>query len=191
MEKIIHKIIEPTIAGARDSGSPYTGFLTMDLIVAGGEPYLFKYNCCLGDPETQTIVPLINNFPDLIEAMVTNTLGSFKLDVKKGFSVAVVLAAKGYPGLPEKGKQICFTGEMVHHNCDHIENVNVFMAGVLRENDGIYYTNSGRVLTVQALCDDSLEHAINLVYSAVETVYFEDCFHRNDIGRDLLASVPA
>ncbi len=175
-EKIEKKVIEPVLAVMREKGNPYVGFLYAGLMIANGEPYVLEFNCRLGDPEAQVILPRIKtDFLELVMAGLEGNLADFVLEESPEACVCVVMASKGYPGKYEKGKLI--TGI---EKAEALPGVIVFHAGT-KEEGGKFYTNGGRVLGVTALAP-TLPEAINRAYEAVEKIQFEGAHYRRDIG---------
>lgn len=179
-EKIENKVIRPILEALKREGHPYRGFLYAGLMISEGEPYVLEFNCRLGDPEAQAILPRIEgDFLELIKATLEGRLAQFPLKEKDKACVCVVMASKGYPGTYEKGKEI-FGLDRVKT----LQDVVVFHAGTKKVADK-YYTNGGRVLGVTALGKD-IPEAINRAYEAVSLIHFEGAHYRKDIGRKAL-----
>ena len=141
MAKVRERIVEPTLAGLRDRGIPYTGIIFLGLIDVGGEPYVIEYNCRLGDPETQVVLPRItSDLLDLFDALFDGTIGTAEPRIDSRAGATVVVASGGYPGEYERGKAI--TG------IDGVDDAIVFLAGVRQADDGSLLTSGGRVLAV-------------------------------------------
>ena len=174
-QKIITSIIDPTIKGLQKDGLDYKGFIFFGLMIYGGEPFVIEYNCRLGDPETEVVIPRLNN--DLVEifsAVAQQKLNNISIDIDKRSAVTVVAASGGYPGKYETGMVIKGLDE------GRIEDSLVFHAGTLQQDENVV-TNGGRVLAVTAFGADIKEAAELSVYM-MEQLYFEDMFYRNDIG---------
>ncbi|MFC1513812.1 phosphoribosylamine--glycine ligase [candidate division KSB1 bacterium] len=175
-ERINKEIIKPTIDAMRQEGMPYTGLLYAGLMITEDGPKVIEFNCRFGDPETQAVLPLVeNDLIDLLMATTEGTISDHELKSSKKYSVCVIMASAGYPGRYEKGKKIS--------NLEAIEQSDsrmVFHAGTKIE-EGAYFTNGGRVLCVNALEND-LESAISESYGIVKTISFENAYFRNDIG---------
>ena len=175
-EKVRQKIIAPTLKGLEKQGRRYVGFLYAGLMISEkGEPFLIEYNCRLGDPEAQVILPRVrSHFLDMIEHALHGTLDRYKIEFEKEACAGVVLASKGYPGTSEKNLPI--TGlEAVSD-----PQVLIFHAGTKKTGDQ-FFTNGGRVLTVSAK-GMNLKSAIQKVYDAVQKIHFEGMHYRTDIG---------
>lgn len=175
--KIEEKVIAPVLKTLEKEGHPYLGFLYAGLMIVDKEPYVLEFNCRLGDPEAQVILPRIeNDFIEIIEAALKESLEKVNLIEKKEAAVCVVMASKGYPGKYEKGKKI----EGLDR-ASQIPGVVIFHAGTKKVN-GEFYTNGGRVLGVTAL-DKDIPSAIEKAYKAVSMIHFEGAHYRKDIGK--------
>jgi len=176
-EKIEEKIIKPTLKILEKEGHPYIGFLYAGLMIVNKEPYVLEFNCRLGDPEAQAILPRVeNDFLEIIEMALEKNLNKIDLKEKSESAVCVVMASKGYPGKYEKGKKI----EGLE-KASQIPGVIIFHAGTKKINNE-FYTNGGRVLGVTAL-DKDIPLAIEKAYKAVSMIYFEGAHYRKDIGK--------
>lgn len=178
IRKTARTVVEPTLAGLKAEGAPFKGVLYFGLMVDGDDVRVLEYNARFGDPETQSVLPLLNS--DLFEIMNATVDGTLdKQDVKWSDkkSVNVVLASGGYPESYKKGMPI--SGLETTDG-----DVNVFFAGVKKDGDGLA-TNGGRVLCVQALADD-FKTARETVYRNIEKIKFDGAFCRHDIGKKLL-----
>jgi phosphoribosylamine---glycine ligase len=179
VQKIRDKIIQPTLGGCRDDGFRYTGILYFGLMICNGEPYVIEYNVRFGDPECQLIMLLWEQ--DIYEYMKATTtiydLGKLPdVEFSSDKAVTVTLASGGYPGKYETGYEI--------HGLDRVpKGVVVFTAGV-REEDGKYYTDGGRVMNVTAKAP-TVEQARELAYSCIgeNGIHFEGMEYRTDIGK--------
>ncbi|MBU0505262.1 MAG: phosphoribosylamine--glycine ligase [bacterium] len=174
---VIENIIKPTIAGMAAENKPYVGFLYAGLIISSdGKPKLLEYNCRLGDPEAEVLLPLLkSDFVELILAALDGKLDSYEPVFESKTAVCVVMASEGYPGAYKKG--ILITG------CDSIDdkNIDVYHAGTKRAEEG-FITNGGRVLTVTAK-DRDLKTAIAKAYQGVKQIKWEGVHYRKDIGK--------
>ncbi len=174
-EKIKNRIIEPTLEAMINEGSPYSGFLYFGLMLVNGEPYVIEYNVRMGDPETQVVIPMMeNSLLDLIEATLNNNLDSFDYKNKEGYCVTVVLAADGYPGSYEKG--------FIIKGLNHLDNDLVFHAGTSFDNNKSFITSGGRILNAIGF-GKTLELAIQDAYRVVNKVKFKNMYYRKDIAK--------
>lgn len=175
------QIIEPTLKGMAAEGSPYTGVLYVGIMVTKNGPKVVEYNCRLGDPECQVVLPVYDgDLLALFDAAEKGELRNFDAPASPKMSAAiVVMASAGYPGSYEKGKEISgiedaeATGATVVH------------AGT-KMADGKLLTNGGRVLGVVGTGKD-LQAALDKAYEACGKIRFEGAFYRKDIGQKGLA----
>lgn len=178
LRKVEERIIQPTLNGLIKERIIYKGFLYFGLMKVGEDPYVIEYNCRLGDPETQVVIPMLeNDILELFIALTRQKLQQLPLHIKPGICATVVVASAGYPGAYEKGKII--TG------LDRLNQCLLFHAGTLRHN-GQLLTNGGRVFAITAL-GSSLQEAISICKSNAELIHFEGKYFRSDIGFDMLA----
>jgi len=175
-QKVIEKIIEPTINGIRAEKMDYKGFIFFGLINVNENPFVIEYNVRLGDPETESILPRINS--DLLEIMyntANSNLINTEIEISPYVSATVMLVSGGYPADYEKGKNLEIGSGL--------KGCNLFYAGAVYENTQIK-TSGGRVLAVNAL-GKSTKEAIQSVYHNISKIHFDNIYFRKDIGRDL------
>ena len=175
LQKVKQQIIEPTIAGLKKDALEYKGFIFFGLMNDNGTPKVIEYNCRMGDPETEVVIPRIEN--DLVELLVATSqqrLNEIKLKISPLSAAAVVAVSGGYPGDFEKGKPISGLEEAP------LENSMIFHAGTTAQN-GQVVTNGGRVLVVTSFGDTIAEAAEQSNYM-LEQLYFDDMYSRSDIG---------
>jgi phosphoribosylamine--glycine ligase len=178
MDKVEQRIIKPTVEGLKDEGIDYKGFIFLGLINIKGDPFVIEYNVRMGDPESQVVIPRIeNDFVSLLSATARGALGEEKITISQDTAVTVVMASAGYPGSYEKGKPI--------KGFEKVSNALVFHAGTKLNNEGGIVTNGGRVLAVTGK-GSNLREAIENAYENVKKIYWEGVQFRNDIGQDLL-----
>jgi phosphoribosylamine--glycine ligase len=178
MQKVITKIIEPTISGLKNENIKYIGFIFIGLIKVGEEPVVIEYNCRMGDPETETVLPLIES--DFVELMVATAKGKLHetdLKISTQNAATVMLVSAGYPGDYEKGK--------VMTNLEVSNNSMLFHAGTAMSNNNEIVTNGGRVLAVTSL-GNSLSEAVLKSMKTAENISFEGKYYRTDIGFEFL-----
>ncbi len=175
------KIIEPTLKGMAAEGKPYTGVLYVGIMVTSKGPKVVEYNCRLGDPECQIVLPLYDG--DVLELFDAAEKGEIaKLGTPKppkGSAAIIVLASAGYPGSYEKGKVV--TGI----DAAEAKGVSVLHAGT-KMADGKLVTNGGRVFGVVA-SGATLQDALDTAYAGAAEVKFDGVFYRKDIGKKGLA----
>ena len=178
MERVEKEIIAPTMQGLQQEQIPYKGFLYFGLIEVKGAPYVIEYNCRMGDPETQVILPRISSdLVELFQATAAGTLQEIPMETDTRAAATVILASKGYPEAYEKGKEI--TG------LQYVEDGMVFHAGTRLDDAGTLRTNGGRVLAVTAY-GNQLSDALRGSYANTARIYFENRYFRRDIGWDVL-----
>jgi phosphoribosylamine--glycine ligase len=175
-DKILSKIIKPTLKGLKNLGTEYRGFLYAGLMIVKNEPYLIEYNVRMGDPECQTILPkLKTDFVEILEACCNKKLADINIEWTNKKSLCVVLCSKGYPDNYQKNILI--------NNLENLipgENNFIFHAGTKKENDKIYAIG-GRVLKFISLSDKFLE-ARDEVHQYIKKLDWNGGFYRRDIG---------
>ncbi len=179
MQKVTTRIIEPTIKGLRERKIDYQGFIFFGLIRVGDDPFVIEYNCRMGDPETEVVIPRIQS--DLMEFLLA--LGSRQLSQKTitkdpRIATTIMLVSGGYPGKYEKGKVIS--------GVDTVEGSIVFHAGTKKEGDQLL-TNGGRVLAITSFGSD-IPQALATSQQNASKIAFEGKYFRTDIGQDLLTT---
>lgn len=177
LRKVEERIIQPTLKGIKEEGIVYTGFLYFGLMNRDGEPYVIEYNCRLGDPEAEVILPRIQtDWLEVFEAVAQERLEEVDFKLLHQASAAVVLASQGYP-------EIYNTGFLIS-GLDRVKDVLVFHAGTKADGTRLL-TAGGRVLVINAL-GETLAEALNRCYQAAEIIQFDNKYYRRDIGRDVM-----
>jgi len=177
LNKIEERIIKPTIDGLKKDNIDYTGFIFFGLIKVGEDPYVIEYNARMGDPETESVIPRIEN--DLVELFIATAqkkLNTVKLKVSEQTAATVMIVAGGYPGDYLKGKALS--------GIDNLRHSNAFHAGTLLDND-VVKTNGGRVIAITSLQKD-LFTALQAATADAGRIYFDGKYFREDIGFDLV-----
>ncbi|MDD2705970.1 MAG: phosphoribosylamine--glycine ligase [Acidocella sp.] len=180
LDATMDKIIRPALREMARRGTPFRGFLFAGLMVEHDGPKLIEFNVRFGDPECETLLPLLDS--DILPALVaaTNgTLAGVKLAWRNAASATVVMCAKGYPGAYATGSEIYGLEE-----AGELPGATIFHAGTMADQGGIL-ANGGRVLAVNAIGKD-LKEAISRAYAAVDRLDWEDGFCRRDIGKRAL-----
>ncbi len=174
LQKVEQTIIIPTVKGIEQEGLTYKGFIFFGLINVNEEPFVIEYNCRLGDPETEVVMPrLKNDLVALLEAMHHSQLHDISVETDERACCTVVAVSGGYPGDYEKGKPI-------HFNKQEDNDVLVFHAGTLQKETETV-TNGGRVLAVSSF-GNTIEKAVTKSKDILQQIHFEGMYYRTDIG---------
>ena len=176
MKKIEETVIKPTVDGLVKDGIPYKGFIFFGIIKVGNEPKVIEYNCRMGDPETEVVIPRVeSDFLELLIAAGNDELHTKSIKIKEESACTVVLVSGGYPEAYEKGKEI--------HGIDLVKNSLVFHAGTKFEDNKVL-SNGGRVLAVTSYGND-FKSALKQSYESINHICFDKINFRKDIGFDL------
>lgn len=176
MKKVEERIIKPTIKGIQEDELEYKGFVFIGLIKVGDEPFVIEYNCRMGDPETEVVLPRLEN--DLVELLATLDKGGLdKIDIKiaKKAATTIMLVSGGYPEAYAKGKEM--TG------FDAVSDSILFHAGTKQAGDKVV-TNGGRVLAITSF-GDNFKDALAISNKNADLINFDKKNYRKDIGFDL------
>jgi phosphoribosylamine--glycine ligase len=174
IDDVMRRVVQPALQGMANLENPYVGVLYAGIMLTENDIQVLEFNCRLGDPETQVILPLLKtDLADILWACVQGTLDQITIEWHDLACATVVLASQGYPSDYPKGLPIS--------GLDHTpENAIVFHAGT-SQKEGIV-TNGGRVLSVTAV-GKTLDDALNTAYACVDGIHFEGMHYRRDIGR--------
>jgi phosphoribosylamine--glycine ligase len=177
MDKIETRIVRPTIRGLQAEGIDYKGFIFIGLMIVKNDPYVIEYNCRMGDPETEVVMPRIkSDILDLFEGVYTETLSERDLEFDPRTAVTVMMVSGGYPQEYAKGHTIFGLNE--------VKGSQIFHAGT--SSDGpVVKTNGGRVLAITSLAKD-IHQALERSYANAKIINYEDAYYRRDIGKDLM-----
>ena len=171
-QRCMEEIFLPTIRAMKAEGRTFRGCLYFGLMLTPNGPKVIEYNCRFGDPETQVVLPLLeSDLLTIMQATTNGTLAQTEVKFRDDYACCVILASQGYPTSYEKGYPISIPGEIASH---------VYVAGAAWK-DGQLVTSGGRVLGVTAVAD-SLKDAIREAYAMAETIRFDNCYYRHDIG---------
>ena len=177
MDKVHNRIIVPTIKGLKSEGIAYKGFVFFGLINVKGDPYVIEYNCRMGDPETEVVIPrLKSDILDLFEGVATNTLSERDIQFIDKSATTVMMVSGGYPEAYEKGKSI--------YGLNTVAESLVFHAGTTSDGPSIL-TAGGRVLAVTSY-GKNIDTALEKSYDSIAKISFENAYFRKDIGHDLI-----
>ncbi|KSA12802.1 phosphoribosylamine--glycine ligase [Maribacter dokdonensis] len=176
MDKIEQRIVKPTVEGLKKDNMPYKGFIFIGLIKVGDDPKVIEYNVRMGDPETEVVLPRIqNDMVDLLKAVADQKLSDIELQLDERTATTVMTVSGGYPGSYEKGKEIS--------GIESIEDSLVFHAGTTLK-EGKVVTNGGRVMAITSFGSD-FKTALSKSYENVAKLSFEGMNYRKDLGFDL------
>ncbi len=182
-EKTLNQIIIPTIKGLRKDNIPFNGFVFIGLMKVGSDPYVVEYNCRLGDPESEVILPLLkSDLLHLFDSLGSGLLSEYDLQIEDKTAATVMLTSGGYPGNYAKGKQI----KGLENTTKESEGI-VFHAGTATSR-GKVVTAGGRVIACTGI-GNGLEQALQRSYKLAESIKFSDKRFRTDIGQDVLVKV--
>ncbi|MEY3562996.1 MAG: hypothetical protein RLZZ294_1002 [Bacteroidota bacterium] len=175
MDKVVEKVVKPTIAGLKSEKLTYHGFVFFGLINVDGEPFVIEYNCRMGDPETEVVMPRLST--DLVELFISmsqHTLGTQSVIFHENAAATVVLVSGGYPEAFEKGKVITGLGTSFS------DFTLIFHAGVKQSGEQLL-TNGGRVLAVTSYGND-ISSAVERSIAAIQHIQYDRKYFRSDIG---------
>jgi phosphoribosylamine--glycine ligase len=175
--RAMDEIVRPTASALAEAGTPFSGVLFAGLMLTADGPKLIEYNVRFGDPECEAIMPLVEgDFAELLLAVAEGRLDQIEPPrLADKHAMAVIVAARGYPGAPASGGPIRQV-----EAAEQVEGVTVFHAGTSLGEQGLV-AKGGRVLAITALAD-TFANARARAYRAVDQIDFADGFHRRDIG---------
>jgi phosphoribosylamine--glycine ligase/phosphoribosylformylglycinamidine cyclo-ligase len=177
MNEAMEFILQPAVDGMRSEGTSFVGVLYAGLILTDSGLSTLEFNCRFGDPETQAVLPLLEtDLLNIADACVDGNLKNIDVQWKKGASVCVVLASKGYPEKVETGRVVTFE--------DLPENIVCFHAGT-KKDDGKFLTSGGRVFGLTAWAN-TIADAVHQVYDNIHKVSFDGMQYRRDIAQRAL-----
>ena len=178
LKKVEEKVVKPTINGLNKEGIDYRGFIFVGLMNCDGEPYVIEYNCRMGDPETEVVIPRIkSDLLDLLEGVATQTLHTKNYQTVEQVAATVVMVSGGYPEDFTKGYSV--TG--LEQKTESL----VFHSGTKQEGDNVL-TNGGRVFAVTSF-GNSIEEAVKRSFASADRITYDKKYFRRDIGKDLMS----
>ncbi|MGN6566675.1 MAG: phosphoribosylamine--glycine ligase [Flavipsychrobacter sp.] len=177
MQKVTERIINPTVKGLKDENIMYQGFIFFGLINVNGDPYVIEYNCRMGDPETEVVMPrLQNDLVEMILKMQESTLNEVSVRYEPRAACTVMLVSEGYPGSYPKGKPMKGFAE--------VQDSLLFHAGTTQK-DGDIVTNGGRVIAITSY-GDTIKDALETSYKNATHIEYEGRYYRKDIGYEFI-----
>ena len=175
-EKIITKIIKPTLKSLKQKNKPYIGFLYAGLMIVENEPYLIEYNIRMGDPECQVILPrLKTDIVKIFKNVISNKLDKIKINWSEDKSMTIVLCSKGYPGKYKKNLPIKDLNKINLEKKDFI-----YHAGTKYLGNKLI-TNGGRVLNITS-AGKNFKKIRSKIISIIKKINWKEGFYRKDIG---------
>jgi phosphoribosylamine--glycine ligase len=176
LNKIENQIVKPTVEGLRKDHLPYVGFIFIGIIKVGDDPKVIEYNVRMGDPETEVILPrLQNDLVAIFKAMANQTLSEINISIDERAATSIMLVSGGYPETYEKGKEIS--------GLETVKNAIAFHAGAELKDKKIV-TSGGRVMAITAF-GNTYKEALKNSYQTIEKLHFDKMYYRKDIGFDL------
>lgn len=177
LNKVQERVVIPTIEGLKKEKIDYQGFVFIGLMNCNGDPYVIEYNCRMGDPETEVVLPRIKtDLVDLFSAVAETRLKEVSVEVDDQYVVTVVAVSGGYPEKYKNGKVIS--------GFDRPTESVIFHAGTKSDNGNVV-TAGGRVLAVTSR-GSNIEEALRKSYETLNRINYEDIYYRKDIGKDLI-----
>ena len=176
MQLVEEKVIKRTIEGLKKENIDYRGFIFFGLINVGGQPQVIEYNCRMGDPETEVVIPRIKT--DLLELFIAvskQKLSEIKIETDRRFATTVMLVSGGYPNEYTKGKTIS--------GIENVKNSLVFHAGTAQKEKSVV-TNGGRVIAITSFAE-KMKDALQSSYLSIQNIKYDGMYYRKDIGYDL------
>ena len=179
-DEIVQRIMKPTIRALALEGRPYRGILFGGIIVTPAGPKVIEFNCRMGDPEAQVVLPLLKtDLVDIVAGVCDGSVEDLAIELDDRAATCVVMASGGYPEAYETGFPIAGIAR-----AEALGDVVVFHAGTARR-DRQLVTNGGRVIGVTAI-GDTIQSSIDRAYEAVEKIDFDNAYFRRDIGHRAL-----
>ena len=177
IKKVEEKIVKPTINGLLKDGIDYRGFIFIGLMNCDGEPSVIEYNCRMGDPETEVVIPRIeSDLVDLLQGVATQTLHEKQFSVTSDIATTVVLVSGGYPEDYEKNKVVS--------GLEQVTNSQVFHSGTKFNNEEVV-TNGGRVFAITSF-GKTINEAVSKSFTSADKINYAGKYYRSDIGKDLM-----
>jgi len=177
IKKVEEKVIKPTISGLNNEGIDYRGFIFIGLMNCDGEPSVIEYNCRMGDPETEVVIPRIkSDLLDLLQGVAAQTLSEKNYETLPETAATVVMVSGGYPGEFEKGK-------VVQGLAGQKESI-IFHSGTKLQDDQVV-TNGGRVFAITSF-GRSIKDAVEKSFLTAGEIKYDGKYFRRDIGMDLM-----
>jgi len=195
LSKVEQQVVRPTVEGLKKENIPYKGFIFIGLMASGGDARVIEYNCRMGDPETEVVLPRIkNDMVELLNAVAEGKLSDQKIETEERTAVSVMMVSGGYPEAYEKGKVICGLEDVkesvVFHAGTQLQGISHKSQVKSHKEEVTSYksqvvTNGGRVLAITSF-GKNITEAANASYSSISKISFDKMYYRKDIGKDLI-----
>jgi len=177
MQKVTERIIDPTVKGLKEENIIYQGFIFFGLINVGGDPYVIEYNCRMGDPETEVVMPrLQNDLVEMILKMQEGKLNEVNIKYEPRAACTIMLVSEGYPGSYPKGRAM--------KGFASVRDSLLFHAGTAQKDADIV-TSGGRVIAVTSY-GDTIKEALATSYKNAAHIEYEGMYYRKDIGYEFI-----
>ena len=183
MKKVEKTIIAPTIKGIHEEGIEYKGFIFFGLIKVDDEPFVIEYNCRMGDPETEVVIPrLKNDLVELLLALNKNQLKNQIIDIDERVCCTIMAVSDGYPGEYKKNIKILGLESSINDNDNN--DICIFYAGTKQSGNDVV-TNGGRVLAVSSF-EQNIKDSVKKSILVLDKITFEGMYFRKDIGYEFI-----
>lgn len=177
MQKVTERIIDPTVKGLKEENITYQGFIFFGLINVNGDPYVIEYNCRMGDPETEVVMPrLQNDLVEMIQKMQEGKLNEVTVRYELRAACTVMLVSEGYPGSYPKGRPMKGFTSVI----DSL----LFHAGTTQKDADIV-TSGGRVIAITSY-GSTIKDALATSYKNAAHIEYEGMYYRKDIGYEFI-----
>lgn len=178
MQKVKNRIIQPTIDGLQKENIQYKGFIFFGLIAVENEPFVIEYNCRMGDPETEVVMPRIkSDLVEMLSKVQNQELNKYEIEFQPFAATTIMLVAGGYPDEYKKGDLIS--------GIENAEEIYCFHSGTKLDEKNMLITHGGRVLAITAI-GKNIKEALSKSKVAANSIQFREKYFRKDIGYEFI-----